>query len=309
MKKIIFTATVFALIASSFSHAGPIKTVGEVVSNNNCLNTSIQITTIKAVAPIGEDIVPDNTALNSTSCLGFMSSPDNTFADHASPNMGGLGDGLLNGEIGGGSGQDAFDDYYVPGDTFLTNDSDSMVNLDGIGEDNDPGWIRLGGADADDRVGDDWKFEYDSIGGFNLSSVITMSFSDAGLVDGIGSWSLAVDPSAIAAATLALGRPSVFDHLAFVMKGPNNEDDSWAIYDFNFHDLIDDGLDISLGDTAYTFEGTWDKNLFNNPDALSHMSVWAHDPPATLEVPEPSTLAIFALGVIGLVSRRFNKHP
>jgi hypothetical protein len=126
-----------------------------------------------------------------------------------------------------------------------------------------------------------------------------------------GTWSLAVDPSAIDFATLALGRPSVFDHLAFVMKGPNSgrdDDGSWAIYDFNFNDLIDGGLNIRLGDTAYKFEGTWDKNLFINDNALSHMSVWAHDPsPVAHDVPEPSTLAIFALGMIGLVSGRFKK--
>jgi hypothetical protein len=67
-------------------------------------------------------------------------------------------------------------------------------------------------------------------------------------------------------------------------------------------------LNISLGNTAYSFEGTWDKNLFVNDDSLSHMSIWAHDPPAVqtiTNVPEPSTLAIFVFGMIGLASRLF----
>jgi hypothetical protein len=67
-------------------------------------------------------------------------------------------------------------------------------------------------------------------------------------------------------------------------------------------------LNISLGDTAYSFEGTWDKNLFVNDDSLSHMSIWSHDPPAVqtiTNVPEPSTLAIFIFGMIGLASRLF----
>jgi hypothetical protein len=300
MKKYIFTATFFALMTSNFSNASLL----EVKSDDKCLTTSVQITGITAIAPAGGNIVPANTAIDSTSCLGFITYPDNDWGNNPSPNKGGLEDGLLNSEtVLKGQGKDK-DSYYVPGDYFLTNDSDSMVNLDGIGEADDPGWIRLGGAET---ISDgEWNFQYDSIGNYNLDSVINMSFSDN------GTWELAVDPSAIELATLALGRPSLFDHLAFVMKGPNNnggqDDGSWAIYDFNFHDLIDDGWNISLGDTAYKFEGTWDTNLFINEDALSHMSVWAHDPPTTLEVPEPSTLAIFALGIIALVSRRFNKY-
>jgi len=301
MKKIIFTITVFSLIVCGFSNAGIIK---EVESDEKCLTTSVQITGITAVAPAGGNIVPTNTAIDSTSCLGFVTYPDNDWGNNPNPNMGGLGDGLLNSEtVLKGKGKDK-DSYYVPGDYFLTNDRDSMVNLDGIGEANDPGWIRLGGAET--TSGEEWNFQYDSIGNYNLGLVIDVSFLDN------GTWSLAVDPSAIEFATVALGRPSVFDHLAFVMKGPNSgsvDDGSWAIYDFNFNDLIDDGLNIGLGDTAYKFEGTWDKNLFiNNDDALSHMSVWAHDPPAAHDVPEPSTFAIFVLGMIGLVSRRFNKH-
>ncbi|MGL1957049.1 MAG: PEP-CTERM sorting domain-containing protein [Colwellia sp.] len=293
MKKIIFTTAIFTLITSWFSYAG---LIGEVVSNGECLETTIQITDITTVAPVGSNIVPVNTTINSTSCLGFITSPNNDFGNNPIPNMGGLGDGLLNEEIGG-QGQDS---YYVPGDYFLTNSKDSMVNLDGIGEADDPGWIRLGGAET--VSGGEWNFQYDSIGEYYLGSVIDMSFYDN------GTWELAVDPSAILLATAALGRPSVFDHLAFVMKGPNNIDGSWAIYDFNFHDLIDNGLAISLGDTAYKFEGTWDKNLFVNDDALSHMSVWAHDPPVVSNIPEPSTLAIFALGIIGLALRRFKQQ-
>ena len=317
MNKIIFTTTIFALIVSGFSNAGLVPVIS--TSDEKCLLTSVQITGVTAVTPAGRNIVPANTAINSTSCLGFITYPDNDWGKNPNPNRGGIGDGLLNREIvlkGKEKDKDKDkdkdkekdkdkdkDSYYVPAGYFLTNDSDSMVNLDGIGEADDPGWVRLGGAEA--KSNGVWNFQYDSIGDYNLEPVVDMWFFDN------GTWSLAVDPAAIAFATAALGRPSVFDHLAFVMKGPNNggsNDGSWAIYDFNFHDLIDDGLNISLGDTAYKFEGTWDKDLFNNDDALSHMSVWAHDPPLARDVPEPSTLAIFTLGVIGLLSRRFNKH-
>jgi len=290
MKKITFVIAMLLIVNSKLSNASLI-----VESDGECLNSTFTITDITAVASGSSNIV--GSPVNATSCLGFITSPDNDFGNNTDPNMGGLGDGLLNGEVGRNGPNSG---YYVPGDYFLTNVNDSMVDIDNVGGKTDPGWIRLGGSET--ISGDEWNFQPDSIGSYNLGSVIDVSFYTN------GTWSLAVDPLAIGLATNALGRPSVFDHLAFVMKGPNNVDASWAIYDFNFHDLIDDGLTISLGDTAYNFEGTWDTNLFVNDDALSHFSIWAHDPPASnVDVPEPSTLAIFALGMMGLASRRFKK--
>ncbi|MBA6364238.1 PEP-CTERM sorting domain-containing protein [Colwellia sp. BRX8-4] len=303
MKKIIFSSAIIAFIASGFSHAGVI------LGGSTCSKSSVQITQIKEViyGGLDENIVTEGD-IDATSCLGFIADPHNDFGNEPNPNNGKLGVGLLNGEVGG-QGHDA---YFVPGEQFLTNPADSMVDVTGGTNLIDPGWIHLGDADTE-YTNDvlvngvsEYKFNYDSIGPYDLGSVIDMSFR----VD--GTWSLEVDPSAIAAASAALGRPSVFDHLAFVLKG-NRDDDygSWAIYDFNFHDLITDygvgGLAISLGDTPYYFEGKWDVNLFSNNGALSHMSVWAHDPPAG-SIPEPSTLAIFLLGMIGLGSRRFKKQ-
>ncbi|MFB0981714.1 MAG: PEP-CTERM sorting domain-containing protein [Alteromonadaceae bacterium] len=292
MKKIIFPAAILALIANGFSYAG----LMEVVSNDSCNLSSVQITDITAVAPPGSNIVTQGD-IDATSCLGFITSPDNDWGNEPNPNIGALYDGLLNEEA---SNTKNGYSYYVPGNTFLTNINDSMIDLNGDGDATDPGWIRLGGMEVGNG------FIYESVKDYNLDGVIDISFNLN------GTWSLTVDPSAIEFATSVLGRPSVFDHLAFVMKGPNNVDGSWAIYDFNFHDLIDDygvnGLDISLGDTAYAFEGTWDKNLFVNDDALSHMSVWAHDPPAVSDVPEPSTFTIFALGLIGLLLRKTSKN-
>ena len=302
MKKIIFPIAFLALLVNGSSYAG----LMEVVSNGNCNLSSVQITDITAVAPPGSNIVPANSAIDATSCLGYVTSPDNDWGNGPTPNIGALYDGLLNEQA---SNTKHGDSYYVPGDYFLTNPNDSMVDLDNNGSKTDPGWIRLGGAEAtgpdEDLI---LSFNYDVINGYDLDEVIDMSFSFD------GTWSLTVDPAAIEFATLALGRPSVFDHLAFVMKGPNtnhegdDEFGEWAIYDFNFHDLIDDGWDISLGDTAYAFAGTWDAaTIFNGKD-LSHLSVWAHDPPAGTSVPEPSTLAIFALGLIGLLLRKISKN-
>jgi len=291
MKKITLLITVLALITSRFNYAG-------VITNGKCLTSTVQITSITAVAPAGSNIV--SSPLNSTSCLGYVTSPDNDWGNNPNPNMGGLEDGLLNGEI------NKKNNYFVPGDYFLTNQNDSMVDLNNDGNKDDPGWIRLGGAEAIESNNDlSFTFNYDFVNNYDLAGVIKMVFN------GDGTWLLEVDPSAIEAATAALGRPSIFDHLAFVMKGPNTNqqgDDSeqfgeWAIYDFNFHDLIDDGLNISLGDTAYDFTGLWDTNLFDGKN-LSHFSIWAHDPPASTFVPEPTTFAIFALGLMGFCLRK-----
>ncbi|MGJ8679491.1 PEP-CTERM sorting domain-containing protein [Paraglaciecola sp.] len=293
MNKIKFTSTILALIVCSFSHASQIP----VLSNDNCSMDSVQITSITDIAPGGVNVVAS--PISSTSCLGFVTTPDNDWGNNPNPNMGGLYDGLLNGQIVEGQGQDKDNSYYVPGDYFLTNDKDSMVDLDGNGEATDPGWIRLGGSET--KTNGEWDFDFDSIGGNDLGSVLKIKFSDD------GTWSLEMDPLAIDFGTNALGRPVIFDHLAFVLKGPNNTDESWAIFDFNFHDLVDDGLDISFGDTLYKIEGEWDTDLFVNDDALSHFSIWAHDPPLTRDVPAPSTFALLILGMLGLASRRFKK--
>ncbi len=296
--------TLFLSLPVSVAHA----TAMQVASNGNCSTNDVQIGGIKPITAggLGSNVGGMTYPIDATRCLGYVTDPDNDWGNDPSPNIGALGDGLLNEEI---SNQG----YYIPGDYFLTNPKDSMVDLDGDGDATDPGWIRLGGSETGGTG--EWSFEYDFINGYDLDAVLDITFGTT-VVNGeiLGYWSLFVDPLAIPFATQALGRPSIFDHLAFVLKGPNTnrqgEDQfgEWAVYDFNFHDLIDDGLDVSLGDTAYFFEGTWDAaNIFDGKDT-SHISIWAHDPPAgDTEIPLPTTLTLLLLGLVGLGANHSKK--
>lgn len=220
--------------------------------------------------------------------------PDNDWGKEPSPNVGGLYDGLLNGEIKSIKDHstrpptDVY--YYVDPNQFLTNPNDTWVS------ENNVGWIAL--AQSDSTVNGEWinNSSYSKVNDYDLNQVLDISFKND------GNWSMLVDPAAIVAASMALGRPAVFDHLTFVLKGSNNLAASWAIFDFNFWDLIDAGLEISLGDTAYYFTGTWDPKVINNRD-LSHVTIWAHDP-LIAQIPVPATFWLLTLGLAGLFTSR-----
>jgi len=279
-----FVAVVAPLILSANVSAGVIEVtnVNNLTSNGNCNVSSVQITSI-TTNPGNTGVTGLTYPIDSTKCLGYVTTPHNDWGNNPVSNQGQLGDGLLNQEPNK-------DGYFVGGSYFLDHPDDSLVDIDNDGDATDPGWIRLWGTEEG----------YDSIGNYDLEDVLDISFNQD------GSWSVSVDPLAIPFATQALGRPSVFDHLAFVLKGPNpnsgHETSGWAIYDFNFNELIANGLNISLGDTAYNFAGTWDYA------SVSHASIWAHDPPAsTTTVTEPSTIMIMALGLLWMYSRRIRQ--
>ena len=295
MKKMIRIAALGALAFSSQSFGAlfypTFNATPVTVGQQACDTESVRITGIyentgaidiaNPGTPIG---FSSGASLNSypiasTSCLGFITNPNNAWGKEPAPNIGTLGDGLLNGEIGGPGNTD----YYVDPNQFLTNDNDAWV------DENTPGWIMLAQSDTTSNgqwIGDS---SYKEVNGYDLNQFIDLSF------DNNGSWSLLVDPAAIQGATEALGRPTVFDHLTFVLKGANNADAPWAIFDFNFWDLLDEGLEVSLGDTAYYFTGDWNRLVVNGQD-LSNVGIWAHDPIlSSTDVPAPGTLWIMGL--------------
>lgn len=305
MRKVLITfATYMLFLLPMLTQA----TMIEVVSNGNCVTSSVQISNIRTINPsgtLGSSVGGVPYPIDSTSCLGYVTSPDNDFGNGPNPNIGGLGDGLLN--------QEVFKNYFISGDHFLTHPNDSMVDLDGDGIKTDPGWIRLGGSDTGGTG--DWSFNYDAINGYDLAQILDVTFGTR-IENGnlIGYWTLYVDPSAIPFVTNALGRPTLFDHLAFVLKGPNTNNQGadqfgeWAVYDFNFYELIDAGLEVSLGDQTYAFTGTWDASTVFDGKDLSHLSIWAHDPPIStrVQIPEPTTFMLVAFSLLLIRFRLLN---
>ena len=90
-----------------------------------------------------------------------------------------------------------------------------------------------------------------------------------------------------------------FDHLAVVLKSA----DYFAIYDLDFNKIF--GLD-GLSDEYFVpvqLKGTFNNSdlvLNGKPQAISHISFWAHDPVPTSVVPEPSTLILLGAGLLGM---------
>jgi hypothetical protein len=267
-------------------------TVGAVsaapISNpNTCSTDSFTIDSI-VVSPLnGGQVVYSGPGIEATSCFGKVTAAHGIGGgnDHwqglSAPtnNRGELGDGLLNGERG-----------FISPTQFI--DSSQLLDLDGDGIATDPGWLFLGSVDRDAGTKDLYNKPLD------LSTVLDIGFTcDAGSDCTSGTWVFETDPDIIEVVQAILGR-NAFDHLAFVIKaGP-----AFAIYDFDF-DLIAPNL---IGDgVPYSFRGSWNTLDFmnpsgKNPQAFSHISVWARDPLETSSVPAPATALVLGLGLLSM---------
>lgn len=120
-------------------------------------------------------------------------------------------------------------------------------------------------------VGSDYQFIEKSEGASNPTPMYGLTYSDAG--DGTGTWAFDI------------GLWSEFDTIALGFKyGGGNEPDNWFVYE-----LVSG---VSSGDWTY---------VADQGDGLSHMNLYGKD---TVQVPEPGTLALLGLGIVGLTLAR-----
>lgn len=218
-----------------------------------------------------------------------------------SPNIGQLNDGWLNGKGG----------WIDPTELVY---SDDFVDVDGVGGENDPGWIHLANIqiDGDTTPGlDDTGGGEGSYSRVQGTTGVSMSISDLLTIDfqcksggcSQGTWSITTESNILESLdALGLGNSS-FDHLLFSFKASTDV----FVYDFDFN-ILDDGLDPTVFDyeTPYNFYGTWNARDFANKRGkwrnLSHINIWARDPVKqnATQIPSPAPLALLGLGLLAM---------
>lgn len=217
-----------------------------------------------------------NPGINATRCYGVIGGNDESGGTlNPDPNLGWLGDGLLNGE-----------GNLVSPTQFIT--ADQLQALEDPTKPVDPGWIMLGYFDGDSGS------LTTSTKPFDLTEVLTLEFNAN------GTWSLTTVANIVEILEQKLPNRTYFDHLAFTIKSGNeNSGGGWAIYDFDFNKI--QGFDLT---TPYSFTGTWNTDDFGGKD-ISHLSIWARDPITPNKVPLPGTLLLIGAGLMALgFSRR-----
>jgi len=285
-------AALTGLLPSTAS-AGP--TLPTLLPSMPCSVDSFSIKTVEVSPLNGAGTIFSGTQ-NATSCKGLYTGNDsgNPF-NNPNPNIGQLGDGLLNGQAG------------VLSPTWFNNPSapSPMLDLDNNGSYTDPGWIYLG--KTENGTGSSFVMDaYDKP--LDLASILNVKMNCVGDCTQ-GTWSLETSLDIIEQVQNVLGRNS-FDHLAFVIKAS----DRFAVYDFDFN-MLSSGIPGFNYTTPYSFTGEWNTDDFLNPknsnaQDFSHISVWARDPvgtPPTL-LPEPGSLLLTGLGLIAMVMAMVQKR-
>lgn len=276
-------------------------------------SNTVAITGINLVNPDGSAgaalAIPD---LNPTACIVVNDNISGNYPEGS--NIGTLKEGVLNGGSGEGSNTQIFNPYFLPPSnpsTGIVLNSDYLPSpltypTEKLVNDKHPGWINLYSTETGYGANP-------TLGGLSLVLRELMTISVTGANGTSGTWTLNLKPNIITQVQNVLGR-NAFDHLAFILKSTQES----IVYDFDFNVYAQyfayQGEDVPFDYvTPYNFTGTWKTTDFTNQNGnlqgLSHLEIWARDPDATQGIPEPVSLALFGLGLVGLgLSRRKNKQ-
>jgi len=104
----------------------------------------------------------------------------------------------------------------------------------------------------------------------------------------------------------------LFSHMTLANNWASNKA---IIGDSSTRELIWGFTESETNSTVFNWAWVWSNSTslqaststYNSNDRYSDIGIWAFKTSNSTQVPEPTTLAIFALGILGLAARRFKK--